>query len=226
MATRNKTVRVLGWLLLLGLVAVSTVRAATYGKSSTVGGGGGTVKSAVAPLQIVEGGVIQIADGGIPINDPGLSATTSGTVTSFTISGLNGNLDGDYLISYHLVSAQTSVQTFTLQPNGVSSNQVGMYFIAGTGNTDVGTLSLGQITGGSETSFDGQCTFTSVTGRVRLLDCSGHTMNGTSSERLILSSSTWMDTTTNITSLVFVGSLASGIAIGSYAKIQRLGATN
>jgi hypothetical protein len=143
--------------------------------------------------------------------------------TSVTFSGLNGDVDGEYLLLYRIrkVPATGSNQFYVLRPNGLTTNlnsTNGAH--SGTGSNTVSTTSDMRISGGGQTAgvqtvgvlyLDAK---TGTEARQYIADLNQRATSLSNTRRDILSG-VWTDTTTNITSLDIVAALANGIAAGS-----------
>ena len=147
-------------------------------------------------------------------------------VTTVTFSGLDGNTDGIYVLESR-VKPVSGLITLSLLPNGLTTNQsgnigfLGSSYIAGA----VAKLPLGQCAGAAGTV--GECVssvrlYASAIGagalpqRRRLMG----NMQYTSTYAVL--SGLWIDTSTNITSLVIEGHLPNEIDIGSTFALYKL----
>lgn len=155
--------------------------------------------------------------------------TVSVDATSHTISDLNGDLDGDYdLTGYVLFPTSSTINGLTIEPNTLSTNQRAL--VSGTAPAaNVVPSSVASImiesftTAGSGTPFVRfRAKITALTTRVRLYECRGHTDTGTAFRR-ISCDGVWTDTSTNITSLRIISTLADSIKAGSWFTLTRTG---
>jgi len=143
--------------------------------------------------------------------------------TSVTFSGLDGDVDGEYLLLYRIrkVPATGSNQFYALRPNGITTNQnctIGAH--SGTGSNTVNQFNHLRIAGGglfANNQTVGVLYFDAKTGTEARQYISNVAIRATTlvNTRRDVLSGVWTDTTTNITSLDIVAALANGIAIGS-----------
>lgn len=193
------------------------------------GGGSGAIADGGVTYPLVCNGTgpcgsatnpLHIADAGITFTDIGTVKTAVTNVTTLTISGIDCNKDGDYRLAYHLVGSGASTPIYTLQPNGITTNQNSTFFIAGTGTSTTTDLRLGALTA-PETEVDGTGVFSCISSREKTLSIEASTIG-----REFISTGVWQETSTDTTSIVVLSSVGSGLFTGSWIKIQRLGATN
>lgn len=147
----------------------------------------------------------------------GLTYEAAAAVTSFAFTGLTGDSDGGYEIEWVINATTTAI--ITLQPNALATNQttykleVAGATVAGSTRTD---LYLGTVAAGWNY---GRCRLTSRTGRNRFLTSTNHWLGNASTHN----TGEWRETSTAITSLTIVSSVASSIDAGSRATLLKLG---
>lgn len=156
-------------------------------------------------------------------------ATNAAVATSLTLSGLNGDADGDYLVDIEIRSAVGS-NTFKIQVNGADTNLDWFTYngLVG-GSITAGNWNIGQI-GGISTWSSGdlicfQGRIRARSGRIRIFTANGYAIKGGSVTGL-LEMGRYNDTTTNLTSISIVASVASGLSAGSFIRMTRLPTTN
>ena len=179
-----------------------------------------------------------MASGRYPDNSPGGSSNPlpSGRVTlasaasSITISGLNGDTDGDYeLVGSLILPAATVNNLLVLKPNGDAGNATSLALIgvsgSSTGNQAV-TLIVGiPNTSGLQVIIDFIIRFTSKSGD------GPHLYTSQSSYLDAVSRTNWSctgqytSTSTPITSLVISSNQAGSMASGSFVRWRALGFT-
>jgi hypothetical protein len=143
--------------------------------------------------------------------------------TSVTFSGLNGDVDGEYMMLFRIrnVAPTGPSQQYSVRPNGISTSQnTTTAFHSGTGANGITTSSDMRIfDAGSFGSKQAVGTFnfdakTGTEARQLIADISIWSNALTNNARDTISC-VWTDTTTNITSLDIVASQGLGIAAGS-----------
>jgi hypothetical protein len=159
-------------------------------------------------------------------------ATTRQTLvsnqTDVTFSGLNGNLDGDYELSMHVLTPTSGTVILSVQPNSTTTNQSGLDIqatgAAATGN-NLPTWQLGGVVNGaSGTPFMRfRCRVTCLTGFNRDIHFDGQGNPGIGNITAFTGGAEWTDQVTNITSLTIHSSLASAQLTGSSYVIRPLG---
>jgi hypothetical protein len=140
-----------------------------------------------------------------------------------TISGLNGNVDGDYLVNFYLDGSVHNPGVISLRPNGLTTNQLGSGIVIYPGGPFMDTGAIMEMIGSAGTqTFQGQFCFTSKTGRPRFLTGSVNS-NRSGDLQTNFFSGVWTDTTTNVTSLVIHCANANGFeATTTLARVRKL----
>jgi hypothetical protein len=142
--------------------------------------------------------------------------------STITFSNLNGDVDGIYLLIARLKITANSI--VTLKPNGLATNLLSEWTesIAGVGTSrnDRTDLILAGDNGGTMLAKTFQAHFYAKSGVVRTYTS---TYGVASSDRYSVGSSAgyWNETVTNVTSLVINCSAASGLLIGSEARLYK-----
>jgi hypothetical protein len=151
--------------------------------------------------------------------------TANTTTTTFT--GLNGNVDGIYLLKAFLISdpAEGGVTNYYMNPNGLATNQV-------CEQKNLSTSYSHAILGRTIIGSNASTTNMSLSSVVIWARASGP--GGTPLRRLfnadsqrggsqLLWTSEWTDTSTILTSLEIEATVANGIRIGSTLALYKLG---
>jgi hypothetical protein len=196
----NTPRRILGIVVIALVAAGGAADAQTYGKQTGSGSGGG------AACVDIGGGVCA------PIT-PSLDhyVALSGTATSITLTGLNGNAEGGYKIDGCGTAPAVSAANWQLEPNGSASNlvaRVGDVAVGSSSRSDwlFGNTGAYGFASGSRFCFTGH--MTARTGRVRQIWVSGYTTDSNHDALYIIGE--WTDTTTNLTSFTMVTGQANG----------------
>jgi hypothetical protein len=143
-------------------------------------------------------------------------------VSSYTLSNINGNDDGIYILEYDLSYSPgvTGDVSLTLKPNNLTTDQVSSSFRAGGGwhgaDNTVGSLriNLGYSTA---TRFKGKVEINAETGKNRTFTTiDAMEIRGTTESYINYFNGFWKNTTTNITSLVLA------ISTGTFSGKIRL----
>lgn len=154
-------------------------------------------------------------------------ATQASTGQTLTVSGLTGNADGYYVIRGRLIVPSATANTITLRPNGLNTNlysRIGANNAAGTAQNEwrLGGAWSSSFTGVpvlvyefnmlmyASKSLNGTAIYSSYWCDSNL--CGDLTNNQSYSWQ---SHGTWDETSTELTSLEFRSSDASGIEAGS-----------
>lgn len=155
----------------------------------------------------------------------GVIATAGSNVTDLTVSGLAGDTDGDYDIECEILFNGNN-QTFTIQPNGLATNQYGIYFIAGTGATVTTSLPVAAFTT-TASSFTFRGILSSKSGRDRIWTSQAMGLSGSPAAVMIQSAQgIWEGTATAITSIGIHTNVTSGIATASWCRESKRAFTN
>jgi hypothetical protein len=184
------------------------------------GGGDGTVES------VVEGSNINV-DATDPANpvvsvlpDINISTLLSASDT-ITLSGLNGDVDGEYQFDAELLINSAS-PTVSFKPQSQASNLLavtGSFLQGSVNHTDwiLGRVSSDPWTFASGDKLYITGSLRAATGRIRMLSMSGFFDLSTNNE--LVFSGIWTDTTTNLTSFQILGNQASAFAAGSWLRM-------
>lgn len=135
---------------------------------------------------------------------------TSGTITgssTTTLAGLNGNVDGDYILAYEWIFGGAGAQV-EMRPNGVSTALATIYIRSNSGAVSTGTsstLPLG-ADGTAAVRVCGGARLASVTGTARgFTSRMSHGRAATTqAELLVYNDGGWNESVTNVTSLDIV----------------------
>lgn len=154
--------------------------------------------------------------------------TVPSDVQDYDITSLNGDVDGDYLLSGYIIMPNSVAPTITLRPNQLTTNQTNMTAAAANASSWVFASLSGLYINSLTTAASGTpyCRFkimlTTQTGRVRMFMLDGVDFSGTAM-RATISRGTWTDTATNITSLRIHSDVAASIKQDSFFVLQKLG---
>lgn len=145
--------------------------------------------------------------------------------TSYTFSGLNGDVDEIYLLVYSIRKAVVAGHFVTVRPNGVTTGQEVRGRYDGTGGsaawnfTDLRIVWNGSV---ATTDVDAGTAWidahTGVHRTVRAAWASGRTAEVYSMSAV----GRWTNTADNITSIAVVSDQANGIGAGSYLRLYKL----
>ena len=152
------------------------------------------------------------------------------TQDSITVSGLDGNTDKEYMIVTRIVSA-TSGCSYGIRPNNISSNSFGSIVSGSMGGgptyfTSRDTVQTFMNIGSNGSSAGNTAYFHGFifakTGVSRML--LGNASTGMAPSSISITDTqtrptVWNDTTTNITSLVFVSDVSNCFATGSHIEV-------
>jgi hypothetical protein len=144
--------------------------------------------------------------------------------TSVTFSGLDGDTDEVYFLTFRAIKAVVATIAVTLRPNGITTNQVTRATVAGSGTGTISTSTLQIVANGGPTTGDtdhGTVTLDAKTGALRTGRLNSLEAAG-SAVFIIDGAISWNETATNITSLDVVCDQANGLAAGSYFRLYRL----
>lgn len=160
--------------------------------------------------------------------------TITSAVTSVTFSGLDGDADEIYLLIWQMKHPAGGVGAadMTVRPNGLTTNQTGVRVPMSTGTVSASTrtvMDLGRVGQGDGEDGVGRAVFmaiksiNSVARRRQMFSESVEYLGSGPSTARWQASSTWNETSTNITSLEIVSSVASAIASGSRFSLYKAG---
>lgn len=154
-------------------------------------------------------------------------ATASGNVVNLDVSGLSGDTDGDYEFDglINVPADGVNLATFTIQPNGLSTNQASStnnVFSGGAGFSDQASLFIAgsQDGAGGTIRFHGRLWSKTETGRLYIC----HARRRTSTPVSYVTEGDW-NALTAITSLRLASNYnggAAGILTGSFIRVRRL----
>jgi hypothetical protein len=155
--------------------------------------------------------------------------TLSSAATAVTVSGLNGDVDEDYLVVTRLISNGTNVSGAMYPNNDTTAANHGyqrIYAVSGnTTGANRATSTAGFVMatpGGSGKSGFGVYRVHAKSGYLRMMtsehvtDITNLTVGG-----FLQLSGVWNNTADNITSFVFTASAANGFGIGSYFLVMK-----
>jgi len=153
----------------------------------------------------------------------------STSVTSYTFSGLNGNVDINYMIEGFLVASSTSGSYFYIAPNNVTTNQR-CAILEGTETAVNAGASIYMRVAGAPSTIQ-RVVFRALlhakTGRYRAMNSicgGGNASTGTNNTVNYHFGSRWADSSTNITSLVLYSSVANGLVTNTQLRLYKMGA--
>lgn len=166
-----------------------------------------------------------MANTGIPFVNPGgqLQVVAGAAVSTITFSNLNGDIDVAYEI-FGVIKVAAVASIFSVQPNAISTNQLTRTARennagAFNGVNDASMMIVYQATSGQSAPFEG-----------RLMALRGGGARGGRFSSLAATAATtgngdhyaveWQEDTTNVTSLVFNSSVASGFGVGSWIFVR------
>lgn len=171
------------------------------------------------------------------INIPPTGNTTTATAAtdqvSLTISGLNGNADGDYEIWGYIKAPSDGANNaiYTIQPNSLATNQAATIdYTTNTANSRAATTDLQIVNSidaaGANIYFLARLSSRTGLGAGRMWSCTCRRAAGTAGSILnAVTAGQWTETSTNITSIRLMSDYntgSAGLLAGSYFKIRRL----
>ncbi|MBC7420025.1 MAG: hypothetical protein H7328_04790 [Bdellovibrio sp.] len=148
--------------------------------------------------------------------------SVSATKTNITVSGLNGNSDIQYKVITRFINGSGSASQYRIHLNNDTAANYAHQYVYGTGTTpSAGTdpVSTGIFLGVTDASLQlsqGEVLLFAKSGYPRISRSSYSNLNATAVSEL---STTWNNTSSNITSLVFSSSVANGIGVDSYVEV-------
>jgi len=152
------------------------------------------------------------------------SGELASAVTSYTFSGLNGDVDGEYHLIVRIISGASSNGVYLLPNNDSTSGHFGTQVMGGYG-TDKAAIRYATLGGwllyGQYSLTNNYVHFADVhiqakSGFVRTCTVfDANNITGTTVAAVSMQAQSWTNTADNLTSLVVSASQASGIGIGS-----------
>lgn len=159
----------------------------------------------------------------IPPGAEGSYVTLAAPAANLTITGLNGETDGDYEIFGQIISVATAgSENYIFMPNGLATNAVSATNSSSGALTfpaDYAFLNIGLVSASEGFSF--HILFTSKTGHLRYFEATAY--RDISVRQDFFTTGRWTDTTTTVTSFSIGSALASNIDTGSWLKWRRRG---
>ncbi len=153
--------------------------------------------------------------------------TLAAASADIDITGLSGDLDGDYEFEgVLLLEGNASANIVTLQPENLSTNQSGRTVFASNGNQAVGSDVSSLLLAGPTNTADSTCaiwgTLSSKSGRIRLFS-GGSTSTQTNGDSFGYDTKAyWTGTATVLTKLRFHSTITLGFNIGSFIRLRKL----
>lgn len=155
--------------------------------------------------------------------------TVVANATTLTFSGLNGDTDEAYMLVWSMKNSTSSVTDLSWRPNGVTTNQTGTRMPITSGSPSASTrtvLDLGRVGIAASNEAAGVSFFyarkvVNSVARNRHAWSDSVEFQNTAVARWF-SASTWAETSTNITSIDIVASVANAIADGSRFTLYRV----
>jgi len=149
-------------------------------------------------------------------------------VTSLTISGLNGDVDEEYILESKVVNGYSGSSSLSLRPNNDSGTNYGYQNMYG----EDGLSGAGRGTGSGITLASGLTVFGSIgQSMLRLFVKSGvvrtgitdtsYGVSGTTVNDIVPYGISWNDAGSNVTSLVLFGGQAGTLGVGSQFTLYR-----
>lgn len=153
-----------------------------------------------------------------------LFVVSGAAVTTITFSGLNGDAEGAYEIGGSILNGAGGATDYTLEPNGLATNQRGIAISSNNGAAPasgaVNALLIGSQTTASETfGFRALLIARRGAGGRFLISDSGWGQ-GAANVFAQMARSEWREDTVLVTSLLLRSSVASGFGIGTFIWIR------
>jgi len=145
------------------------------------------------------------------------------SVASVTFSGLNGNVDEQYVLAGRIKNGQAGASFVTLRPNGIvaaQSTEKVTGIAAAVAAANVADLRVAEPQSLFTSWFFS--TIIAKTGQPRFLFSTESQQRAAATASLFTFAGLWNDTVTNITSLSVFSSLALGLGAGSELTLYRL----
>jgi len=149
------------------------------------------------------------------------SGELAAAVTSYTISGLDGNTDVKYRLISRVVNGATAAYGIVVRPNNDTGSNYGLQLVRGQNATVEAGRSTSTGMRICDCNTSGQLNMNDMvlnakSGVVRTaISKMASNINGTTMNDIYLQGHSWNNTADNITSLVIGSAQASGIGIGS-----------
>jgi len=141
-------------------------------------------------------------------------------VSSYTFTGLNGNVDKVYRLQLTLKNDAATTTVYDLRPNDLMTNMLSVHITSDGTTLYQGSysdrLAIGFTPGGHTDTMD--VIFMAETGRIRGM----HSRIGRQAATNSSWGGRWAETTTNITSITIGSLLGSGIGVGSKLILYKL----
>jgi hypothetical protein len=152
------------------------------------------------------------------------SKTVEGAATgSVVFTGLDGNADTRYMLEAYIVNDdQPTLRTFTLRPNGLTTNQDSQRLASGgaaTTSSDEVDLTIAKFSG---TDMWQIIDIMPVTTHRRAVISRGASMTAAPDSGAHFYTGVWNETVTNITSLEINEAVSSGIGVGSFFRLFKI----
>lgn len=151
------------------------------------------------------------------------SGELAAAVTSYTISGLDGNTDIRYRLISRVVNGYNGASDYLLRFNADSGNNYGRQYVLGTGSTASAARNtpLSAVTSFANNAALGNISLTDMnvfakSGAVRTL-ISKHifSVSGTTVTYIMLQGHSWNNTADNLITMTIASDTSGGIGIGS-----------
>jgi len=147
--------------------------------------------------------------------------------TSLTVSGLNGNVDGIYMIEYRVVNGYAGSTGMHIRINNDSGANYGWQFILGNSTTasanrytsNTAGLWMLDFHGANRIGYARTLLFAKSGYRRSAITESAYDIYGTTVENIVLVGQVWDNTSSNITSLVFYALDTNGLGAGTHITI-------
>lgn len=171
-------------------------------------------------ITIINGGAVELVARHVAVADE----------TDFTFSGLDGDTDEVYILSWHLVKAKTNNTEIDLQPNGSGADLhwSGLACINGAAPVGDGVLTRWALnfnnSGNAGDPMCGTLKFFAkrIAGSIdRLCQIDSMDHEAAAGDLLEKFMGRWNDTVTNLTSLKILSSVALGIKAGSVITLYK-----
>lgn len=157
------------------------------------------------------------------------ASLTAGAATSLTLSGLNGDQDGDYFIDIEAASA-ANTNNLKIQINGSDTNLDSLSantLVGGVARTDWSVAQAAQspATFSANDLFRFQGRLIARSGRIRIMTGLAYTIKGGATTGF-QEYCRYNDTTTNVTSMAIVASQSNGLGTTTFIRCVRIQTLN